>query len=126
MRPAPTRLKIALFGNFGTGNLGNDCTLQAMLWNLRTHVTGAEITCICPNPETVASTYNIPAFPIRAPFPYRELFRMRSRGHDAPKGCPRNSSVASPSEPRWFGILKPFLKICAHPLLGLYRWFKTV
>ena len=33
-----TRQRIALFGIFGTGNLGNEATLQAMVYNLREHL----------------------------------------------------------------------------------------
>jgi polysaccharide pyruvyl transferase WcaK-like protein len=57
--------KIALFGNFGAGNLGNECTLQAMIHNLRRFVPQVEIICICTGPEETASSYNILAFPIR-------------------------------------------------------------
>ena len=69
MRPDATRQRIALFGNFGTGNLGNEATLQAMVCNLRVHMPNAEISCICPRPEDTALQYNISAVPIRAPFP---------------------------------------------------------
>lgn len=60
-----TPCRIALFGLFGAGNLGNECTLQAMLYNLRRRVPNAQISCICAGPEETASTYNIPAFSIR-------------------------------------------------------------
>jgi len=54
-----TRPRIALFGAFGVGNLGNECTLQALLQNIRTYAPGAEITCICPGPEATQSDYKI-------------------------------------------------------------------
>jgi polysaccharide pyruvyl transferase WcaK-like protein len=54
-----TRPRIALFGAFGVGNLGNECTLQALLQSIRTYVPGAEITCICPGPEATQSDYKI-------------------------------------------------------------------
>ena len=47
MGTAANRKKIALFGTFGTGNLGNECTLQAMLLNIRRRVPNAEVSCIC-------------------------------------------------------------------------------
>lgn len=53
--------KIALFGAFGVGNLGNECTLQALLHNIRTYVPDAEISCICPGPEATRSDYKIPS-----------------------------------------------------------------
>jgi polysaccharide pyruvyl transferase WcaK-like protein len=56
--------KIALFGFFGWGNLGNTGTLQAFLHHLRHRLPGAEISCICANPEEVANHFQIPVFPI--------------------------------------------------------------
>ncbi len=65
MRITQTRPKITAFGNFGAGNLGNECTLKAFLFNLRKYMPNAEISCVCSGPEEVASSYNISAFPIR-------------------------------------------------------------
>lgn len=59
------RPRIRLFGNFGSGNFGNECTLQAMLCNVRRYVPDAEISCICTCPEATASSYNISAFVIK-------------------------------------------------------------
>jgi len=56
--------KIALFGFFGWGNLGNTGTLQAFLHHLRRHLPEAEVHCICANPEDVAEHFQIPVFPI--------------------------------------------------------------
>jgi len=61
LRTQARRRKIALFGAFGVGNLGNECTLQALLCNIRKYIPDAEISCICPGPEEVRSAYNIPA-----------------------------------------------------------------
>jgi polysaccharide pyruvyl transferase WcaK-like protein len=57
-------MRIGVFGNFGLGNLGNESTLQAVLYNLRRLVPNAEVTCICTAPEVVAAAYNIAAVPI--------------------------------------------------------------
>jgi len=65
MTGASKRQKIALFGVFGVGNLGNECTLQAMMFHVRRLIPGAEIVCVCSDPATVSSTYGIPAVPIR-------------------------------------------------------------
>ena len=65
MNTVAKRRKIALFGTFGTGNLGNECTLQAMLLNIRRRVPNAQVTCICASPEETASTYGIRALAIR-------------------------------------------------------------
>jgi polysaccharide pyruvyl transferase WcaK-like protein len=56
--------KIRLFGNFGSANFGNDCTLQAMLYHIRRLMPDAEISCICTMPEVVAANYDIAALPI--------------------------------------------------------------
>jgi len=58
------RKKISFFGNFGQGNLGNESTLQAILYNLRQHLPDAEVNCICTGPEATATTHNIAAVPI--------------------------------------------------------------
>lgn len=57
-------LVIALFGAFGVGNLGNECTLQALLHNIRRYVPHGEVRCICPGPDQVRIEYGIPASPI--------------------------------------------------------------
>lgn len=56
--------RIALFGFFGWGNLGNTGTLQAFLHHLRYRLPEAEISCVCANPEDVAKRFQIPVFPI--------------------------------------------------------------
>jgi polysaccharide pyruvyl transferase WcaK-like protein len=56
--------KLALFGAFGLGNLGNECTLQALLHNIRKYIPDAEICCICPGPDDVQLAYKIRATPI--------------------------------------------------------------
>ncbi|MGC1582936.1 MAG: polysaccharide pyruvyl transferase family protein [Candidatus Acidiferrales bacterium] len=63
--------KLALFGAFGVGNLGNECTLQSLLHNIRKHLPNSEIRCICPGPDQVHTAYGIPAVPIEhIPLPY--------------------------------------------------------
>jgi polysaccharide pyruvyl transferase WcaK-like protein len=57
--------KIALFGAFGVGNFGNECTLQSLLYNIRKYVPDAGISCICEGAEEVRLAYNIPASPIK-------------------------------------------------------------
>jgi len=57
---------IALFGHFGSTNLGNEATLLAMLSSLCKRMPDAEFACICTTPEKVAADYNIAAIPSRA------------------------------------------------------------
>ncbi|MBP2300849.1 polysaccharide pyruvyl transferase family protein [Azospirillum picis] len=54
---APAR-RVVLFGLFGSGNSGNDASLEAMLGFLRRR-PGIELTCICSAPEQVATRYGI-------------------------------------------------------------------
>lgn len=70
--------KIALFGFFGWGNLGNTGTLQAFIYHLRHRLPEAEIHCICANPEDVAKEFQIPVFPIDL-MPHRLWHRPTNR-----------------------------------------------
>ena len=56
--------KIALYGNFGTQNIGNECTLQTVIENVKQRLPEAQIYCICSQPETVARDHAIPAIPL--------------------------------------------------------------
>jgi polysaccharide pyruvyl transferase WcaK-like protein len=58
------RLRIALFGKFGVQNLGNECTLQAIILNIRERFPDAEIFCVCPVPDDTARRHGIPAVPL--------------------------------------------------------------
>ncbi|HEX5958959.1 MAG TPA: polysaccharide pyruvyl transferase family protein, partial [Hyphomicrobiaceae bacterium] len=72
MRALPRRIgpkRIGLFGLFGSGNLGNDGSLEAMLDFLRTALPEAELLCICNNPGKVERHYKIPAIDIGAEVP---------------------------------------------------------
>jgi polysaccharide pyruvyl transferase WcaK-like protein len=53
--------RIALFGHFGAGNLGNESTLLAMLSKLRELGPAFEVRCICTEPEVVTAEYGIAA-----------------------------------------------------------------
>ena len=57
---------ITFFGNFGTQNLGNECTLRAIIQNTRKHLPMATVNCVCAGPEETAETHGIPAFQISA------------------------------------------------------------
>ncbi|MGA8108175.1 MAG: polysaccharide pyruvyl transferase family protein [Acidobacteriaceae bacterium] len=67
--------RIAIFGAFGSGNLGNECTLYALLQNLRQALPSSSFCCVCSGPKEAASSYGIPALPIR----YGRLPGGRSR-----------------------------------------------
>lgn len=60
-------MKIALLGQFGSGNSGNDGSLEAMLLYLRRWQPEAELVCICSNPALVAERYNIRTMSVGGP-----------------------------------------------------------
>jgi polysaccharide pyruvyl transferase WcaK-like protein len=57
--------KISFFGLFGQQNIGNDCTLQAILDNLPRYLPDAEVLCICSGQKEVSARHKIPTFPMR-------------------------------------------------------------
>ena len=129
MRPYPKRRRIALFGNFGTGNLGNEATLQAMVFSLRRFLPNAEISCICPEPEKTASEYNISAVPITAPFPIWKRPNGSGKDGEPQQGLNGGISETVMEAHRWFKValrLRAPIRICAYPVLEAYRWFKGI
>ena len=82
--------RIAFWGNFGTGNWGNECTLQAIVHNAREWMPDAELLCVCSEPTDTEKRHGLRSFPIsyvrrqvganggakRLPLPARVLKRM--------------------------------------------------
>ncbi|HEY7299561.1 MAG TPA: polysaccharide pyruvyl transferase family protein [Xanthobacteraceae bacterium] len=62
----PERRRIALYGHFGVGNLGNECTLQVIIDQIRRRWPDAELLCFCTNPHDVRTRYHIEALPAAA------------------------------------------------------------
>ena len=115
MKLDPTRQKIALFGNFGTGNLGNEATLAAMIYNLRKYLPNADVSCVCMRPVSAAAEYNISAIPIRPPFPF---WKSTSRsGNDNRLALKR--SLLSKAIAKSRGI-------CAYPFIEAYQWINAI
>jgi polysaccharide pyruvyl transferase WcaK-like protein len=56
---------VSHLGLFGTGNLGNDGSLEAMIASLRRSSPETRITCICPRPDLISERFDIDAIPIR-------------------------------------------------------------
>ena len=69
MKPNKKNNKIAFFGVFGTQNLGNECTLQAAMYNIRKASPDATFTCLCTVPEDTELTHSIPAFAAHRTYP---------------------------------------------------------
>ncbi|MEU2894781.1 polysaccharide pyruvyl transferase family protein [Streptomyces sp. NPDC001273] len=77
-------VRVGVFGLFGSGNLGNDGSLQAMLDYLRAEHPEAVVDALCGGPEVVAARYGIPAKRLNW---YRGEYRTASRaGAIAAKG----------------------------------------
>jgi len=57
--------KVAIFGHFGRGNLGDEATLAAVLLNVRRRQPDSEICAFTMNPADTESRHKIQAFPIR-------------------------------------------------------------
>ncbi|WP_413811210.1 polysaccharide pyruvyl transferase family protein [Streptomyces sp. OE57] len=58
MRTAP---RVGVFGLLGSGNLGNDGSLEALLGYLRTEHPEAVVDALCGGPEAVTARFGIPA-----------------------------------------------------------------
>jgi polysaccharide pyruvyl transferase WcaK-like protein len=58
--------RISFYGHFGAGNLGNECTLQAVIEQILRRWPAAQLLCFCTNPQDVRRRHNIAAFPSEA------------------------------------------------------------
>jgi len=58
--------RISFYGNFGAGNLGNECTLQAVIEQTLRRQPDAQLLCFCTNPQDVRTRHNIAAFHSKA------------------------------------------------------------
>ena len=56
--------RVGLFGKLGSGNIGNDASMEAVLGYLRTDHPGAVVDAMCTGAEVVAGRYGIPANPL--------------------------------------------------------------
>lgn len=77
-------VRVGVFGLLGSGNLGNDGSLEAVLGYLRAQHPEAVVDALCGGPEAVESRYGIPATRLHW---YRGEYRTASRaGAVAAKG----------------------------------------
>jgi polysaccharide pyruvyl transferase WcaK-like protein len=77
-RSAPPR--IGLFGQLGSGNSGNDASMETVLAYLRQAHPDAFVDALCGGPENVRGSYGIDA----APLSWYKKFEKRSAGIRAP------------------------------------------
>ncbi|MEZ3182697.1 polysaccharide pyruvyl transferase family protein [Streptomyces pimonensis] len=79
-----TAARVGVFGLLGSGNLGNDGSLEAVLGYLRAAHPEAVVDALCGGPEVVTARYGIPATRLHW---YRGEYRTASRaGAIAGKG----------------------------------------
>jgi polysaccharide pyruvyl transferase WcaK-like protein len=85
MKPVrETPVRVGVFGLLGSGNLGNDGSLEAVLGYLRAEHPEAVVDALCGGPEAVAARFGIPATRLHW---YRGEYRTASRaGAIAAKG----------------------------------------
>ncbi|GAA0598405.1 polysaccharide pyruvyl transferase family protein [Streptomyces crystallinus] len=73
---AETPLRVGVFGLLGSGNLGNDGSLEALLGFLRAEHPRAAVDALCGGPEAVTARFAIPATRMHW---YRGEYRTASR-----------------------------------------------
>jgi len=56
--------RIILYGHFGSGNIGNDSSLEAMLHHIRKYQPTLEVICICDGPQVIGDSFGIKTLPI--------------------------------------------------------------
>jgi len=69
-------MRIGLFGQFGSGNTGNDGSLEAMLQLLKRNCPGAQFICICSRPDIIEEKFHIKAVPVGKPASDNAFLRM--------------------------------------------------
>lgn len=55
------RLHVGLFGLLGSGNLGNDGSMESVLAYLRAEHPDASVSCLCGGPAQITARYGVPA-----------------------------------------------------------------
>lgn len=69
-------LAIALYGEFGTENLGNDGSLAAAIRLVRTRLPDVDLTAVCVHPDAVRAQHGIDAVAMHPPGPPGGLPRV--------------------------------------------------
>jgi polysaccharide pyruvyl transferase WcaK-like protein len=95
--------KIVLFGFFGSGNIGNDTSLEATLYHVKKYRPQANVICVCNGPGEVSRRFGIQALPMS--------------GHEADKQTARGA--LSRIKRAWLRLMDEVLFWLQRP-----RWFR--
>src|SRR3982751_5159554 len=72
--------RVALFGKFGVQNIGNECTLAALLHRIRKDRPERDVFCVCSDPVDMSARHKIRGVRIEAvvhrPGAQHSLFRL--------------------------------------------------
>lgn len=71
--------RIALFGNFGSDNLGNEASLKAILDLIRRSRPHDHVTCICRGVARAQEEHGVVAVPMKLPLPDSRWFVIVNR-----------------------------------------------
>jgi polysaccharide pyruvyl transferase WcaK-like protein len=94
---SPRSRRIGFYGLFGQQNWGNECTLQAILYNVRRYVPQAELACFCTDPHDTKERHKIPAFPMARQYARGYPSASQRKGY-APIRFLRRLMVGIPTE----------------------------
>lgn len=72
-------MRIGLFGQFGSGNTGNDGSLEAMLQFLKRTCPETQLICICSNPTLITDKFKLEAVPVGQPISQNTALRAINR-----------------------------------------------
>jgi len=104
--------KIAFFGLFGVGNLGNEITLQTILSHARQYFPDAEFKCICSDVTDTSLRHELPAFPISIRYPRKSAGKWYMRSTNPVIRLLRQLLIGVPMELLdWFRVF--------HILIGI-------
>ncbi|MEX1007279.1 MAG: polysaccharide pyruvyl transferase family protein [Acidimicrobiia bacterium] len=62
--PAGSAPRVGLFGHIGSGNLGNDASVEVVLTYLQASHTGAVVDAMCKSPDRLRRQYGVEAIPL--------------------------------------------------------------
>ena len=111
--------EIVFFGHFGTQNLGNECTLQAIICNTLKRLPDAGLKCLCTVPEDTAARHHISASGLLAESPTWIEAANEASHNSRAKIVSTRGEISGPAvgqtlnmgdEPKEYGFLAKWLR----------------